>query len=131
MKAKKLLFVLVALLVAGAGNAWADRRVYGSVGVYVGPGAYWGPGYARPYYYPRPYGYPGPYLYSDPYYTPAPVVVVPSAPPVYIEQQGAVVAPAPDADRQYWYYCSSSKKYYPYAKECPGGWQKVLPQPAQ
>ena len=132
MKVQKTLLVLVALLLAGAGNAWADRRVYGSVGVYVGPGGYWGPRYPRPYYYPRPYIYPGPYLYGDPFYTPPPVVVVPSAPPVYIEQQGAAVEPAPvETAQQYWYYCNASKKYYPYVKECPGGWQKVLPQPAQ
>lgn len=125
MKAKKLLFVLVALLIAGAGNAWAHGRVYGSVGVYVGPGAYWGSAYPRPYYYP------GLYPYAYPYYDPAPVIVVPSAPPVYIEQQDPVVEKPQNADRQYWYYCSGSKKYYPYVKECPGGWQKVLPQPAQ
>ena len=45
MKAQKFLFVLAAVLLAGAGSAWAGGRVYGSVGVYVGPGAYWGPAY--------------------------------------------------------------------------------------
>ncbi len=29
-----------------------------------------------------------------------------------------------------WYYCAESKTYYPYVKECPGGWQRVTPQPA-
>jgi len=28
-----------------------------------------------------------------------------------------------------WYYCPESKAYYPYVKECPGGWQQVAPQP--
>ena len=80
MKAQKFLFVLAAVLLAGAGSAWAGGRVYGSVGVYVGPGAYWGPAYPRPYYYPWPY------IYGDPFYAPAPVVVVPATPKVYIEQ---------------------------------------------
>jgi hypothetical protein len=134
MKAQKILFVLAALLLAGAGNSWAGGRVYGSVGVYVGPGAYWGPAYPRPYYYPRafyPGLYPYPYLYGDPYYNPAPVVVVPSTPQVYIEQSDAAAEPADNATQQYWYFCKGSNKYYPYVKECPGGWQKVLPQPAQ
>jgi hypothetical protein len=124
MKAQKILLVLAALFFGGIGSAMADGHVHGSVGIYVGPG--WGY-YPRPYY--RPY-YPGPYLYPDPYYAPAPVVVVPSAPPVYIERNDAAVetAPAPDTN-QYWYYCSGPNKYYPYVKECPGGWQKVLPQP--
>lgn len=125
MKAKKSLFVLAALLLAGAGSAMAGGRVYGSVGVYVGPRAYWGPAYPRPYYYPWPY------VYGDPFYSPAPVVVVPSAPPVYIEQGDAAAEPVESAAQQYWYFCNGSNKYYPYVKECPGGWQKVLPQPAQ
>jgi hypothetical protein len=132
MKAPRVLLIVFALLVAGIANVWAGGRVYGSVGVYVGPGAYWGPGYVRPYYYPRAY-YPGfyPFPYGDPYYNLAPIVVVPSAPPVYIEQSDVAVEPAPASSQQYWYFCKGSNKYYPYVKECPGGWQKVLPQPAQ
>ena len=137
MKAKQILYVLAALLLAGAGSAWAGGRVYGNVGVYVGPGygPYWGPGYARPYYrrpfYPRPY-YPGPYLYGDPFYEPAPVVVVPpSPPPVYIEQSDVAVEQSATPLEQYWYFCRGSNKYYPYVKQCPGGWEIVLPQPGQ
>jgi hypothetical protein len=130
MKVQKLLFVLGALLLLGSGAALAGGRVYGSVGVYLGgPGPYWGPGYARPYFYPRPY-YPGPFYYPGPYYEPAPVVVVPPQPQVYIEQGEAAVEPEPEAT-QYWYYCRSAKNYYPYVKECPGGWQKVPSRPAQ
>ena len=130
MKALKLLFVLVTVLLASTGGAWANGRVYGSVGVYLGgPGPYWGPAYGRPYYYPRPY-YPWPYAYPAPYYEPAPVVVVPTEPPVYIEQGDPVAGHEPDGG-QYWYYCRNAKNYYPYVKECPGGWQKVPPQPAR
>jgi hypothetical protein len=32
--------------------------------------------------------------------------------------------------QNYWYYCQEPQGYYPYVKQCPGGWMKVLPQPA-
>jgi hypothetical protein len=151
MNAPRILLTVVALLAAGVGSAWAGGRVYGGVAVGVGggPGPHWGGGgyYGRPYwgggYYRRPYwggGYygglflPGPYLYPgpvvDPYYVPQPVVVVPAQPQVYIEQGGAVVESAPESS-QYWYYCHETRSYYPFVKECPGGWQKVPPRPAQ
>jgi hypothetical protein len=118
MNAQKFLFLIFSVLLAG--SAWAGGRYYG--GIYFGPGPFWGPPlYPRPYYYPSPYWYPGPY------YAPAPIVVVPPAPQVYIEQQAAPVEEAPE-DRRYWYYCQDSRNYYPYVKECPRGWQKVLPQ---
>ena len=107
MMMKKYMLAAAALLMAFSGGALA--HVHTEVGVYVGP--YWGPWYAPPPYY----------------YPPQPqVVVVPQAPPpTYIENRQA---PAETA-QQYWYYCRSAKGYYPYVKECPDGWQKVLPQP--
>lgn len=124
-----LLFMLMALTLGALASAPAmARRGHASVGVFIGPG--WYPPYYRypPYYY-SPYYY-SPY-YNSPYYYPpyyAPVVV---APPTYIEQ-GVVQAPAPTAVPApgYWYYCSTSAAYYPYVRECPGGWQQVAPQPA-
>jgi hypothetical protein len=38
-------------------------------------------------------------------------------------------APGYAAPQQYWYFCPSANGYYPYVKECPGGWQQVMPQP--
>lgn len=68
--------------------------------------------------------------YGSPYYAyPPAVVTVPSAPPVYIEQGGGQAAPSPQSQPNYWYYCADAKAYYPYVKECPGGWQQVEPQP--
>ena len=64
---------------------------------------------------------------SDLVVYPAPVVVQP-APVTYVEQAPAAQAQAPAS---YWYYCSDSRAYYPYVKDCPGGWQRVSPQPAQ
>jgi hypothetical protein len=108
MKTGKILLLLVGLLVSGSALAWHHGGVrFGFyVGVPVGP--YWYP----PYY---------------PYYYPPAVVTVPSSPPVYVEQGAA--APAAPVQQNYWYYCAESKSYYPYVKECPGGWQRVTPQP--
>ena len=72
-------------------------------GVWLGPG-YWGPYWYPPYY---PY-YP---------YEPVPVAAEPQT---YIEQPGP----------SYWYFCEAARAYYPYVRECPGGWLTVLPQGA-
>ena len=113
MNFRKLLVVLLALVMTGlASSAWAHGgRV--RLGVYVG-GPVWGPAWGGGWYPP-------------PYYYPPQVIVVPppAPPPVYIEQ----AQPEPQSAQQYWYYCARAKGYYPYVKECPEGWQKVLPQP--
>lgn len=112
MKSQKNLAFMLVLLVVGMGSALAHGG-RGRVGVYFGP--VWGPAF-----------------YSSPFYYSPPLVVAPAAPPpVYIEQHQAPVEVAPAASQQYWHYCNSSKGYYPYVKECPDGWQKVLPQPAR
>jgi len=108
---KWVLPLLLLMGVAGIGNAWADHG-HVRFGVVVDPYPYWGP-----YYAPRPYYYPS-------------VVIEREAPPVYIEQQAVPMAESPAAAPvNYWYYCATAKAYYPYVKECPGGWQQVLPQP--
>ena len=66
--------------------------------------------------------YPGPSYY---YYPPAPVYVTPPAPPVYVERSD-VVPEGPGT----WYYCRESNNYYPYVKQCPGGWTRVPAQPS-
>lgn len=73
----------------------------------------------------------GPWYYPPPYYN-SPVVVEQVAPPVYIERQAPELASAQAGSSQpgnYWYYCEAADGYYPYVKECRGGWQKVAPQP--
>ena len=77
---------------------------------------------------------PPPYYYSSPYYPP--VVAVPVSPPTYIEQGQVSAPPAPAAPAAatapqpgYWYYCNTAGAYYPNVKQCPGGWQRVAPQP--
>lgn len=112
MKLQKVFIILLALVLAGVGSsAWAHRS-RARVGVYVGVplwGSVWGPGW-----------------YPPPYYPPQVVVVPPPQPTVYIEQ---APQPAAASGQQYWHYCKSAKGYYPYVRECPEGWQKVLPQP--
>lgn len=111
MKISRMLLGGLILTLGCIGTAFAHGYPRGQVGVYFGP--VWGPTF-----YPAPI-----------YYPPPQVIVVPPPPPqpqVYIEQQ---VAPAAPIEQSYWYYCASSKAYYPYVKMCKTEWQKVLPQP--
>lgn len=98
-------------------------RYWGS-GYWGGAGYWGGPGYWSP-------GYWGPSVYSYPQ-----VIMVPQEPRVWVEaeQAGAVQPPvqaAPvDANaQQWWYWCASSRGYYPYVSSCVEGWQRVAPQP--
>jgi hypothetical protein len=50
---------------------------------------------------------------------------VPAQPTTYIEQN----PPAQQETSGWWYYCETSRGYYPYVKECPAGWQRVPPTP--
>lgn len=104
---KKTMALLLALVCAVvAGSAWAHGRGRVGVGVYIG----------HPWYvFPPPY-----------YYTYPPPVVIRPEPQVYIERGAPEPAPQTQA---YWYYCGSPPGYYPYVKECPGGWQRVVPTP--
>jgi hypothetical protein len=95
------LVVLIVLLASSAVPGHAGARVFVGVGV--------------PFWYPYPYAYPYPVY--------APPVAVQSPPPVYVQQE----SPAP-SQTQYWYYCQSAQAYYPYVRECPGGWMQVVPQ---
>lgn len=69
-----------------------------------------------------------PGYYPNFIYTPPPVIV-PSSPPLYIEQSSPQPAPAAPAATAYWYWCESAQAYYPYVKECAEEWQQVVPQP--
>ena len=88
---------------------------YGALGLGLGLGM----GYGLGSYYGG---------YNNYGYTyPPTIVTVPTAPPIYIQQ-----TPAPVVQQEqinYWYYCQSSKAYYPYVRECPSGWQQVEPTP--
>jgi hypothetical protein len=73
--------------------------------------------YAPPYYAP-PYPYAPDYGYAPAY----------AAPQQYSQPAYPRPAPVQQASNS-WYFCPSSNGYYPYVRECPGGWQQVAPQP--
>ncbi len=109
---------------AQAGNVGWNVSVGGGYGGGYGggwrPAAYgpgwghgWGPGWRGNWagYYGGPYaGY-----YAPPVvYAPPPVAYMPPPQPMVLAAQ-----PQPAV----WYYCEASGKYFPYAQECPTGWQ--------
>ena len=108
-----VLMIVVLVMASTASFAWSrggngfhHGGFRGGV-VIVGPGCCWGPywGWGWGGYYPPPY-----------YYQPQ-VVVQPA--PVYEN--------APPAE-SYWYYCPSSKAYYPNVPSCGDAWVKVPPR---
>jgi hypothetical protein len=130
------LMVFMVPLSSYAGHS----HVYGSVNIGVGyhgayHGGYYGGyhggyhgGWYRPYYRPWGPGFywggsivVGPPWYPYGYYAAPPAVVQPP-PQVYVEPQ--------QPQQNYWYYCQDPQGYYPYVKTCPGGWMKVVPEPA-
>lgn len=103
----------------------------GGYGSYYGPGFYGYGNYGFGGYGFGGYGFGG-YGYGYPSYYPPPyvylptVVMVPTTPPVYTEQQQAQPA---QPQTGYWHYCQNPQGYYPYVKNCPGGWLQVSPSP--
>ena len=121
----------------------------GNVAIAFGGGRYWfhsgvwyqaaGPGYvvARPPVgivipvlppaYTTVWAGGVPYYYAnDVYYTAVPAGYVVANPPL--------AEPAPQAGAPQpanWYYCESTKTYYPYTAECKEGWRQVPATPPQ
>jgi hypothetical protein len=109
VKRLRIFATLAALAAAGVcGTAHAG----GHVGVFIGAGV--------PLYYPVA---PVPYYY----YPPPPVVAMPAAPQQYVERGQSAAGPGQPSGS--WYYCDGARAYYPYVKECPGGWREVPAQP--
>jgi hypothetical protein len=97
------LFVII-LLTPLAGYADGSHGHFRG-GFWIGPG--WGPGW-------------GPY----PYYSPPPVIIERPRVEYYMQQ-----LPEQYEEPAYWYYCRKPEGYYPYVKQCPDGWMKVVPTP--
>jgi hypothetical protein len=58
-------------------------------------------------------------------------VLPPSASTVYIERdvETTTAPPAPQSQpQQWWYWCASSRAYYPYVESCAEAWQRVEPR---
>jgi hypothetical protein len=130
---KRTLAIPVLILCAALANqsAIAGHRAHKHG---HGPIVHLGISYGFPVYVPR--YFPAP-VYTFPRYAfPVPVHVYPPAvirhypSPVYIEQSISPAEPAPPQAQNDWYYCADSRMYYPYARECPGGWQRVPAQPS-
>lgn len=128
-----LVLILLGTFVNGSAMAGYRGHAYGH-GHNHGPNVRIGLSFGFPIYVPRYFSAP---VYTYPAYAvPAAVLVYPPAmirrtsSPVYIERGLMQAAPAPSGAQNDWYYCASSQTYYPYAKECPGGWQRVPPQPS-
>jgi hypothetical protein len=128
-KVATVALLMVALLLAFAEPSLAWRGHHGGPRVFVGFGVY-------PYYgyYPYPYWY-----YPPPYYVYSPPPVVVQEPPVYVQQPqpqtyvqqapAQTTPPAPSGTPEaYWYYCPSSRGYYPSVQTCPEPWVKVPPR---
>ncbi len=81
-----------------------------------------------PYYYANDVYYleaPGGYAVAEP---PAGVDEAAAAPVASPPRAGPSAAPSASAT---WYYCESSKTYYPYVSECKEGWRQVPATPPQ
>ena len=62
-------------------------------------------------------------FYPQPVYPYPPVVVQP------VPTEPIIVQPAPQPTVQNWYYCDSTKTYYPYVQTCTEGWRAVPATP--
>lgn len=107
------------------GGYWYNGPHDGRLGWWWIVGGMW-------YFYPRPI-----YPYPDPY-TPPVVIVEQSQPQPSIQIPAPPAPPAPPVQAQpqaapqqaqFWYYCESSKTYYPYAPSCKEEWKKVPAMP--
>jgi len=85
---------------------WAARPYYNP---------YYGHAYYPSYGYAPNYGYAG-YGYG------------PSAPAQYVERAQLEQRAVPQQSPSY-FFCQSTNSYYPYARQCPGGWQRIPASP--
>ena len=97
------------------GGYWHNGLHDGRLGWWWVVGGVW-------YFYPQPV-----YPYPDPYQPP--VVVQPNIPAPMTSPPAPTAQAAPQAATQNWYYCGSSKSYYPYVANCPEPWQLVPAKP--
>ncbi len=121
-----LIFTLLALFASSVVSAHGgyNRFNFGiNLGHYPGYYGYSAFGYQDPFFYPPVYSYPPTVIVPV-----TPPVVIPSTPPVYTQKK---TTSSMQPQTNYWHYCSDSDSYYPYVKECPGGWLQVAPKPAQ
>lgn len=107
-----------------SGGHYAGHGAYGG-GYHGGWGGHWHGGWGGGWYGGV---YVNPWWYADayPYYAYPDVAIAPAAP---VAQVYAAPNSAPVASQGTWYYCQNPAGYYPYIKNCGGGWQQVPAQP--
>ena len=70
--------------------------------------------------------------WSPPFWVVAPPPVVVGPAPVVVAPAPVIEAPPVDAQQEpaqgSWYFCPSSKAYYPSVQTCPEAWVKVPPR---
>ena len=122
-KVSWVVLVALVLVLAGPISSYAGRKhVYMGANVRVGHPAW--RGHHRPWthHVPRSRFWLGSTVILGPWpscgYYAAPRVVIEQDPPVYVQ---------PEEEPYYWYYCQDPQGYYPYVRNCPGGWMKVVP----
>ena len=122
--AKRFLVLAVLALAMGLASsetAFARGGARIHFGVTLGAPLYWYGAYPAPYYY-------SPYYSPYYYYPPSVIVASPPPAPVYVERERIEQAPARQDSSGSWYFCRDENAYYPYVKQCPGGWERVSPQ---
>jgi hypothetical protein len=113
---KRVALALILVLAAGSALAGGRHHHHGHGRISLG------------FHFGVPLGWYHPWYYAPPayYYPAAPVVVQPPAPTTFVERSDVVPEGAAS-----WYFCRESNGYYPYVKQCPGGWERVPARPAQ
>lgn len=130
MRRNRTIAVLILLLgLMASGVAWAHGG---------GPGFHRSHGHHHGHFHgrasagivigaPLAFGYryfPVVPAYAYPY---PPVAAAPYPAPMYIERGDSAANPRQDSG--YWHYCDNPQGYYPYVKDCPGGWRLVPSTP--
>ena len=118
-----------------AAPAWADRGGHdhgwgwGPAGILLGSALLYSALQPRPYYGPPAVVYAPPAPVYVPYYAEPPVYVAPPAPAVALPAPRVAQSAPAEATGGLWYFCKKPRGYYPYVRECPGGWEKVSSVP--
>lgn len=119
MRAVLLSAVIAAGSLAGT-SAWADR------GYYRGPGPRY-PTYHHHYGGGPWIGLGAGLLFGSALYWAA---TRPPPPTVYVAPEPVVVVQPQASGGEWWYFCRAAGAYYPYVQQCPTGWERVPPYPA-
>jgi len=112
------------------GGGWHGHNGHWRGSVFVGGPWWYDPWWGWPYPHAYAYPYYGVYGYPYPYYPPpygAGSYPYAGGSSEYVQQE-----PPPESGKYptgYWYYCASSKGYYPTVQQCPEDWIKVPPAP--